>query len=45
MELVIKVGPKVFEELGKVITIHDEPNGFNINEQSGALHPQILAKK
>ncbi len=41
-----KVGPKVFEELGaKVITIHDEPNGFNINEQSGALHPQILAKK
>lgn len=41
-----KVGPKVFEELGaKVITIHDEPNGFNINEHSGALHPQILAKK
>lgn len=41
-----KVGPKVFSELGaEVVSIHDEPNGFNINEQSGALHPEILAKK
>lgn len=39
-----KVAPKVFEELGaQVICIHDTPNGFNINENSGALHPQKLA--
>jgi phosphoglucosamine mutase len=41
-----KVAPKVFEELGaKVISIHNDPNGFNINLNSGALHPQILAQK
>ncbi|MGY3805267.1 phosphoglucosamine mutase [Pigmentibacter ruber] len=41
-----KVGPKVFAELGaKVHIIHDNPDGFNINEGSGALHPEILAKK
>ncbi|WP_027327740.1 phosphoglucosamine mutase [Helicobacter pametensis] len=39
-----KVAPLVFDELGAdVIVIHDEPNGFNINEQCGALHPQGLA--
>lgn len=41
-----KVGPKVFEELGaEVISIHDEPNGFNINSNCGALHPQELQQK
>ncbi|APJ04397.1 phosphoglucosamine mutase [Silvanigrella aquatica] len=41
-----KVTPKVFEELGaKVISIHDDPNGFNINYECGALHPQNLAEK
>lgn len=39
-----KVAPMVFEELGAdVVMINDEPNGFNINEQCGALHPQGLA--
>lgn len=39
-----KVAPMVFEELGAdVVVIHDEPNGFNINERCGALHPQGLA--
>lgn len=39
-----KVAPMVFEELGAdVVIINDEPNGFNINEQCGALHPQGLA--
>jgi phosphoglucosamine mutase len=41
-----KVAPKVFEELGaEVICMHNEPNGFNINQDSGALHPQKLAEK
>lgn len=34
-----KVGPTVLEELGaEVIVLHDKPNGFNINENCGALH-------
>lgn len=41
-----KVAPKVFEELGaEVICIHNEPNGFNINLDCGALHPQDLQNK
>lgn len=40
-----KVAPKVFEELGaEVICIHNEPNGFNINLDCGALHPEELRK-
>ena len=38
-----RVAPIVFRDLGAdVVTIHDQPNGFNINENSGALHPQKL---
>jgi phosphoglucosamine mutase len=38
-----RVGPAVFEELGaKVIAIHTNPNGKNINASSGALYPQIM---
>lgn len=38
-----KVAPKVFEELGaSVFCIHNEPNGFNINLNCGALHPEDL---
>jgi len=41
-----KVAPTVFNELGaEVIMINSEPNGFNINEECGALHPNSLAKK
>ena len=33
-------------ELGaEVVTIHDEPNGFNINEKCGSTHPDGLSKK
>lgn len=40
-----KVAPKVFRELGaEVICIHHEPNGFNVNLNSGALHPEGLQK-
>jgi len=36
-----KVAPKIFEELGaEVIVLGNEPNGYNINHQSGALHIQ-----
>lgn len=41
-----KVAPTIFSELGAdVITIHHEPNGTNINQQCGALHPEALMKK
>jgi len=41
-----KVGPTILEELGAdVIVLNDKPNGININEQCGALHPNILGKK
>jgi phosphoglucosamine mutase len=40
-----KVGPSVFEELGaKVIAIHTNPNGKNINDRAGALHPEAMAE-
>jgi len=39
-----KVGPTVFEELGaEVIVLHDKPDGFNINEDCGALHTKDLS--
>ncbi|MFP3982918.1 MAG: phosphoglucosamine mutase [Desulfurivibrionaceae bacterium] len=39
-----RVAPHVFEELGaKVTTIGDEPDGKNINEDCGALHPEYMA--
>ncbi|MDX2093884.1 MAG: phosphoglucosamine mutase [Kofleriaceae bacterium] len=40
-----RVGPAVFEELGaKVIAIHTNPNGKNINAGAGALHPQSMCE-
>ena len=39
-----KVGPTVLEELGaEVIVLHHEPDGFNINEGCGALHPKDVS--
>lgn len=36
-----KVAPTILEELGaEVFTINAKPNGFNINEDCGALHPK-----
>ncbi|MBE2987188.1 phosphoglucosamine mutase [Campylobacter sp. RM12920] len=41
-----KVAPTVFSELGAdVIVINDEPNGSNINQGCGALHPEELASE
>jgi phosphoglucosamine mutase len=39
-----KVAPTIFNELGAdVISLADSPNGFNINEGCGAMHPEKLA--
>jgi len=40
-----KVGPTVLEELGaEVIVLHNKPDGFNINEGCGALHPKDVSE-
>jgi len=40
-----KVGPTVLEELGaEVIVLHHTPDGFNINEGCGALHPKDVQR-
>lgn len=41
-----KVAPIIFSELGaEVIAINNNPNGYNINQNCGAMHPAILAKE
>lgn len=41
-----KVAPTIFSELGaETIVINDEPNGFNINDNCGALHPKRLSEE
>ena len=41
-----KVAPKVFQELGaEVFSLGVEPNGRNINDNCGALHPESLKEK
>ena len=41
-----KVAPTIFAELGAdVIVINNEPNGSNINQSCGALHPQALSQE
>ena len=40
-----KVAPAIFTELGaEVLAIGNQPDGFNINKESGALHPQKIAE-
>ena len=40
-----RIAPDVFRRVGAdVVVIHNQPNGRNINEKSGALHPETLAK-
>ena len=39
------VGPSVFKELGaKVVALYNEPDGLNINKDSGSTHPESLQK-
>ncbi len=41
-----KAAPTVFEELGaEVFVINNEPNGKNINQSCGALHPEALGQE
>ncbi len=40
-----KVAPMVLEELGaQVVLLNARPDGTNINDNAGALHPEALAK-
>ncbi|MGH9678595.1 MAG: phosphoglucosamine mutase, partial [Candidatus Acidiferrales bacterium] len=41
-----QLAPALFESLGaNVIAIHDQPNGRNINDACGSLHPETLREK
>lgn len=41
-----RIAPEVIRKLGAEVTaFHTEPNGKNINERCGALHPDILFKE
>ncbi len=40
-----QIGPWIFKELGaNVIKINADPDGYNINNNCGALHPETVAK-
>lgn len=40
------VAPRLLMELGcEVISIHDKPDGFNINEACGSTHPESLCRR
>ncbi len=40
-----KVAPAIFSELGAdVVVIGDKPDGYNVNEDCGALHPERLCE-
>jgi phosphoglucosamine mutase len=40
------VAPTILEELGAdIIVIGDKPDGFNINTNCGAMHPELVAEK
>ncbi len=40
-----RVAPAVFEELGaRVVTLNTAPDGKNINEGCGAVHPEAMAR-
>ncbi len=41
-----RIGPQLLRNLGaEVIVLNDKPNGLNINQDCGALHPEELAKR
>ncbi len=40
-----KIGPRVLTELGAdVISLYDQPNGMNINQGCGSLHPEVISR-
>jgi phosphoglucosamine mutase len=41
-----KVSPEIFEELGaEVITLGNNPDGYNINEDCGSTHPELIQQE
>ncbi len=40
-----KIGPRILLELGaEVISLHDQPNGMNINQGCGSLFPEVVSR-
>ncbi|MEO6259997.1 MAG: phosphoglucosamine mutase [Thermoanaerobaculia bacterium] len=40
-----RIGPEAFRRAGaEILVIHDQPDGSNINENAGALHPERLSE-
>jgi phosphoglucosamine mutase len=40
-----RIAPEVLRTLGaQVIALHDQPDGININDGCGALHPEVAAR-
>jgi len=40
-----KIGPRILLELGAdVISLYDQPNGMNINQGCGSLHPEVISR-
>jgi phosphoglucosamine mutase len=40
-----KIGPRVLMELGaEVVSLYDQPNGMNINQGCGSLHPEVISR-
>lgn len=40
-----KIGPRILIELGaEVISLYDQPDGMNINQGCGSLHPEIICR-
>ncbi len=41
-----QIAPMIFRELGaEVVKIHFAPDGYNINNNCGALHPKVVAEQ
>ena len=41
-----KVSPEIFQELGaEVITIGNNPDGYNINQECGSTYPELIQKE
>ncbi len=40
-----KIAPRILTELGAdVISLYDQPNGMNINQGCGSLHPEVICR-
>ncbi len=40
-----KIGPRILTELGAdIISLYDQPNGMNINQGCGSLHPEVICR-